>query len=940
MQSVYNKIHLLEAFVQEKPNQHIICILESWLNIDKIKLLKLDGYSMASSFCREKHDGGGVCIFIKETLEYRERLDINSMSIEMIFEISAIELPKENLLIINLYWPNSKREIDVFYSCLDKLLTHISTKDSTKNVVIGGDFNVDFLSNNNEKNRLSNLMLSHNFHQKVRKPTRVTSTSNSCIDLIFTNFSSKSVKVSVEEYGFSDHRGLLFSLPFLKKQIKQLSKFKRIFNKSNINKFKNELSTIIWEDVIRPDRSMNDNYNNFDDILRKTLNDCIPLKLIKSKTRVKNLTLGIKTSCRYKRFLKILVCKSKDENIKLYYKTYCKILRKSINVSKKLNNKRFFDNSLNKTKSMWQIINFETNKTTQKYKNIELKTSDKDIKDPKLISNEFNTFFASIGNKPNPATKVEDPTAEILQNSFFLSPVEPKEIKNIIRNLKNKTSFGVDEIPPSLVKSCIDQLTIPYAMLINQSFSGGTFPDALKVAIIKPIHKKGKTTDINNYRPIALLPTSAKIFETAMINRLYPFFEKYNILHVNQNGFRKNHSTILAIYKYTKQIFEEINNKKIAVGLLLDMSKAYDRVRYEVLLNKLYQSGIRGVAHEWFQSYLHNRVQYVDIENTNFETGRISNVRSEKLSVTGSIPQGSVLGCLLFLIYINNLPNILEEHCILFADDISILLTCTCSNDLENRLNVTLDKILNWLQTHNLELNLNKTKIIEFKPYQRTSLEIKYKYKNKKIETVDSASLLGIELDTHLNWKSHIQKLLNKMSSFIYALQHLKRVTDFRTALTAYYAYAYSRLCYGVIFWGNSCDVDKVFILQKKCIRILTNIDQMESCRPFFIKHKILTVTSIYILEACKFVKKHPILYSPEKKIRRNNRYQNKLKIPFSNLKFVTSSPHNMTIKIYNHIPNSIKNSDNLKLFNKSLKKILINKCYYSLQDFFNDDKF
>ena len=167
------------------------------------------------------------------------------------------------------------------------------------------------------------------------------------------------------------------------------------------------------------------------------------------------------------------------------------------------------------------------------------------------------------------------------------------------------------------------------------------------------------------------------------------------------------------------------------------------------------------------------------------------------------------------------------------------------------------NKITDWLDAHNLLLNLNKTKIIQFKPYQKSALQITYDFNNIKLDIITSATLLGIDFDSQLNWKPHIQKIWKKMTSFIYALQHLKRVTDFKTALTAYYAYAHSRLSYGVILWGNSTEVEKVFILQKKCVRIMQNINQMESCRPYFTKHRILTLTSIYIFESSKFVRKH-----------------------------------------------------------------------------------
>jgi hypothetical protein len=228
-------------------------------------------------------------------------------------------------------------------------------------------------------------------------------------------------------------------------------------------------------------------------------------------------------------------------------------------------------------------------------------------------------------------------------NSFYLQPVTTREVHKIICNLKNKHSFGHDDLPPVLIKNCADELTQPLTFLINQSFAEGVVPDELKYSIIKPVYKKGNHTDCNNYRPIALLPTFSKIIETAMSKRLYVFCEKYSIFNENQNGFRKNHSTTLAVYKYIDEILKIINNKQYAIGILLDMSKAYDRVSYNVLLSKLHGIGVRGTVHKWFTSYLKNRVQCVEVEHYNNHTGIITHVQPDKADVTGSIPQGSVL---------------------------------------------------------------------------------------------------------------------------------------------------------------------------------------------------------------------------------------------------------------------------------------------------------
>jgi hypothetical protein len=650
------------------------------------------------------------------------------------------------------------------------------------------------------------------------------------------------------------------------------------------------------------------------------------------------LTPGLKTSCYNKRLLKYLKTQTKSKIIHNYYKSYSKTLKKAFQMSKKLVHSYKYSNSINKSKAMWQIINQETNHRPRTLKqNIALKDKQTLHHNPKIIANCFNKYFTTISNVQTPSVNTNT-IINTINDSLYLHLVELNETYNILRNLKNKNSFGIDEIPPRLIKMCAEELTLPYTQLINQSFLEGCFPDSLKVSLVKPIYKKGDKTDANNYRPIALPTTSTKILETAMSKRLISFLDKNKAISDTQFGFRKNKTTILAIYKYIQKILNIINKKEYAVGLLLDMSKAYDKVNYKILLDKLYGLGIRGQAFDWFKSYLENRSQYVEVEYTDFVSGCIEHARSDSVPVTGSIPQGSVLGCILFLVYVNDLPQSFSFDSVSFADDVSIILACTNVNSLTKDLDSLLDSITHWLNKNNLQLNLNKTKLIQFKPYQKSALEINYTYKTQKLETVNSITMLGIDIDTHITWKPHIEKLCSRLSSFTYALGRLKRVTNTKIALSAYYAYAQSRLSYGIILWGNCSNIQAVFALQKKCIRIITNIKQTDSCKPHFRDLKIMTVPCLYILEACKFIKKHIELYSPIKIVRRNNRYQNKLKLPFSKLKLYSSAPHSMLIKIYNHIPNQIKSINKTTIFEKHLKQFLILKSYYSISEFFEDN--
>lgn len=243
MRSINNKVHLLETLIEERPI-HIICATETWLNKEKLELFNIKGYSPRSSFCRKSHDGGGVCILLRDELEYKKMTDIESLSKEMIFEICAVEIPKFDMLVINLYWPNSSREIEVFYSSLNQLLNSLSIKYKHKNIVLGGDFNVDFNKNNKQKMELVHLMLTFNFHQLVKEPTRITSTSSTCLDLIFVNFRKRQCQVNVEEFGFSDHKGAILFTPFRLADPPPFSFSRRMFNEKNIESFKQGLVDI------------------------------------------------------------------------------------------------------------------------------------------------------------------------------------------------------------------------------------------------------------------------------------------------------------------------------------------------------------------------------------------------------------------------------------------------------------------------------------------------------------------------------------------------------------------------------------------------------------------------------------------------------------------------------------------------------------------------
>ena len=303
--------------------------------------------------------------------------------------------------------------------------------------------------------------------------------------------------------------------------------------------------------------------------------------------------------------------------------------------------------------------------------------------------------------------------------------------------------MGPSSIPVKLLRLIPDLIIIPLAYIINMSLKSGVYPNLLKLVKVVPIHKDGSTQDINNYRAISLLSIFYKIIEKLMHKRLYTFLEDNNILYHNQYGFRKKNSTVYALIQITELIKASIDNGKFGYGIFIDLRKAFDTVNHKILLTKLEHYGVRGNMPHWFQSYLSNRKQYVLI---NGET-------SESLEINCVVPQGSVLGPLLFLLYINDLPNISKLlNFYLFADDTNIYYESSSLQELEKTINKELNKLYLWLNVNRLSLNIDKTNYIIFHPYNKPMKQhITIKINKKAIQEKEGIKYLGVLIDSTLS---------------------------------------------------------------------------------------------------------------------------------------------------------------------------------------------
>jgi hypothetical protein len=560
------------------------------------------------------------------------------------------------------------------------------------------------------------------------------------------------------------------------------------------------------------------------------------------------------------------------------YKQFRNLYNKLIRAAKENYWKNCFEQSVNDTKRTWKNINYLLNRTENKCNFPKyFLNHDSTLSNTNEIASSFNEYFVNVG--PNLAATM--PNADLnsvtlprlnLPNSFALTPTSPIEITSIINKLKPKISKGIDGISPKLVKMNSIIIAEPLSHIANLSFQTGTFPRDMKIAKVTPIFKNKDNRYFKNYRPISLLPTFSKVIERLVYNRLYQYLKINEILTPAQYGFQKNLSTNLAILELQNRILESISNKKWCIGIFLDLSKAFDTLDHDILLHKLSHYGVRGKAFDWFRSYLSNRQQCTEFRSA----------ISSTLDIVCGVPQGSILGPLLFLLYMNDVVQCSSlAKPVLFADDTNLIIDHLHLHELIARVNSELQIIAKWFITNKLSLNVEKTKFIIFRSKTRPLPTVpNLTINNQPIENVSEIKFLGVFIDEYLNWTFHIKSKTAIISKNLAVMNRVKNLIPESTRKTLYYALVHPHLSYGVVAWTNtnSKDMRRVKILQKQAVRLIVQAKYNSHTSPIFKSQKILTIDDILNLECCKLYQK---------------RIKNQLPPYFNNLLFTNSETHN-----------------------------------------------
>lgn len=611
----------------------------------------------------------------------------------------------------------------------------------------------------------------------------------------------------------------------------------------------------------------------------------------------------------------IIYSRYKQERKK--YRKYVSNYKKSLNENKILNAK-------NKSKTAWNIINKQTNKSNS-HKDISIKYKDTKVREPKAVAELFSKHF----NLPFSYNDTYVDVGESITPTIFLNPVNSQEIFNILMNLPNKHSAGLDDIPVFLLKRIASFICTPLAALINVSFSSGVFPSALKVAKLIPILKGGNACLMNNYRPVSLLSSFSKVFERALCDRLASFLDRNSILSDTQYGFRPKKSCHLAIYNVLNFIIERVDRGEKVAGIFFDLSKAFDTLNHGVLLNKLNIYGIRGVAARLLESYLSDRQQLICV------THEKSKYFSQSVTVSQGVPQGSILGPLLFLLYVNDLHGEFVSGLVCqYADDTSLVLTDQVLRGLSGACSQTVGTMREWCRKNSLQLNTSKTGLLTFgKTRDNESLYVSCD--NKSIPLADYVKFLGVYIDPTLHWTKHIDILTSKLNSNCAIIRRLRDQLSLDTIRTLYIATSQSLIMYSVMFWGSSALAEQIFRAQKRMIRCMFGLHPRTSCRPYFAKIHVLTVPSLYFLSLVMFVKKHSALfatnsshYGPD--MERITRGRDDLSIPLHSSSFFRRGPGYRAVKAFEMLPANIRAVGSDYHFRGSVLEFLHTRGFYS----------
>jgi len=836
-----------------------------------------------------------VGIYIRKGLNFNIRNDLELFTLKT-FENLVIEVhyPKKSVLISNIYHsPNPPLNISQtdhsanFLELLDSHLANFSNLN--KDCFVFLDSNIDLLKMN--ANTLSNnymdTNLSNGFIQIICKATRIQNGHFSLIDHILTNTNMPSYCTGTIIEDISDHFINFVQLPMDRLKLKPNSIFKRKLTDDNINGFRLSLAGINWINVtqnLEVDGSFDAFWTIFSDLYKIHFPE-IKVKFNKNIHKLNGyMTGGLLISRKTKLELCKQAAKNRDPISNDNYKKFRNLYNTVLRLSKKMYFDANFELHKKNPKKTWELLKEAAclNKSNDKID--EIIVNNETITDQCKIANSFNEFFSSIGTDISesilPTTKKPEDYMPNLENldEIDLGNTSQTHFCDIVKSLQPKCSLDSDGLSTKLLKKIAQEISEPLAHIFNLSLQQGVFPLRMKKSRTVPIFKAGNPKSCDNYRPIALLSSLSKILEKMVSVSLVNHLNDNNLLYEHQYGFQRKKSTEHNLVHAINFIESAFNDNKYCIGVFFDLKKAFDVCSHEILLMKLEKMGIKGTALQWFTSYLSNRSQYVDINGNN------SNLKKIKISIL----QGSILGPILFLIYINDLHLACDLFTVMFADDTFSLKSDKDLIQLSNYINTELNKMAIWFRANKLAVNKTKTKYIIFRskgkkienappiifdenevgcPFNPSLVTPLERFHDEHINKDCRAyKLLGIYLDEHLSLNYHVNYVSNKLAKSLYCIRMAKNNVNLSGLKSLYFALIHSHLSYCPIILSitSKSNLTKLEKVQKKAMRIITNSAYNAHTQPLYLANKILPLNLLIKQAKLKFMHAISYNYAPQ----------------------------------------------------------------------------